>query len=104
MSYCSPLSSMKVTALTVLIIAGGAQAAQAMKRLNESGSFDCSCSGGAGTCTFVSSTDNTDCYKGPSNTCTGTCKLTLTPDKPKASILKGPAQGGAGTKLKSMQK
>jgi len=35
-------------------------------------------------------------------TCTGTCKLTITPDKPKASISK--IQGGAGTNAKTMKK
>jgi hypothetical protein len=98
MSQCLPLSW--TIMIAALAIAGGIQAAAAMQKLHEAGTFDCSCSGGRGTCTFESSTDNTSCYNGPSDTCTGTCKLTLTPSKPKASIQKG----GAGTNVKTMKK
>jgi hypothetical protein len=102
MSQCLPRSWTTKIVLAGLVIAGGIQPAAAMKNLNESGTFDCSCSGGSGTCTFESSTDNTSCYKGTSATCTGTCKLTIIPDKPKASISK--IQGGAGTNAKTMKK
>ena len=100
MSQCLPLSWTKIAVLAALTIAAGVQAAQAMQnKLHEAGSFDCSCSGGNGTCTFVSSTENTDCYKGVGATCTGTCKLTMTPDTPKAAI-----KSGSRSKANTMKK
>lgn len=87
-----------------LVMAVGVQTAQAMPKLNEAGTFDCTCKGGTGTCDFESSTDNTDCFKSVGDTCTGTCTLTLTPDKPKASILKNSIQRGTkGGVLKGTQ-
>lgn len=46
----------------------------------ESGTFDCSCKDGTGTCTFKTGTTGVSCYRGPASSCSGTCTLTLTPD------------------------
>lgn len=75
-----------LVAVVAMTAAAGLHGAQAMQKRHETGSFDCSCHNGRGTCTFESSTDNTDCYKGAENTCTGSCMLTLTPDKPARAI------------------
>ena len=42
--------------------------------LNETGTWDCSCSGGQGTCEINRLPDRITCVKG-SGTCTGTCKI-----------------------------
>jgi hypothetical protein len=76
--------------------------ATARAKLQEAGEFNCSCDGGAGTCTFKSSGDNMSCYKGASDTCSGSCMLTTTPDKTSggaAAIKRGGAKtmkGGTG--------
>ena len=73
------LSTLLLGAFAVSI---GGHPAAALQKLNEAGSFSCGCSGGTGTCDFeASDTNGLQCYKGPSDTCTATCKLTITPDK-----------------------
>src|SRR5687768_14639891 len=42
--------------------------------LNETGTWDCSCDGGQGTCTVNRLPDRITCVKGSGN-CTGTCKF-----------------------------
>jgi len=93
-------------AIAALAIAAGIGGADAASKLQETGSFDCSCSGGQGTCTFESSTDNTSCYGGPEDTCSGSCKLTMTPDKATSSPTRNipGAAAKTGTKLKMKMK
>ena len=46
--------------------------------LGVSGSFDCSCWGASGTCTLSQSGSTLICYKGGSDTCGGSCRLSTT--------------------------
>jgi len=102
MRQCVPIQWTGMLLLAGLVLAAGVQAAQAMPKLNESGEFDCSCQGGQGTCDFVSAPTGTSCFKSVEDTCTGTCKLTLTPDTPQGSRLQNSIIPGTtnGVKLR----
>ncbi len=73
---------------------------QAMAMPKEQGSYDCSCKGGSGTCTFKSASDNISCGRAAGDTCSGKCQLSTAPDSSgsatRGSVKSGPIGGGGG--------
>jgi len=100
MSKCLSLSRSRLAALAGLAIVCCIHPALAMQNQNETGSFDCSCSGGQGTCTITAAPTGTTCLKINGATCTGRCTMTVTPDSPKASGLKSPLKSAPGVNMK----
>ena len=47
-------------------------------RLGVSGTYDCSCYRGAGTCVLSTTTQGISCTKGQTGTCTGDCTMSTT--------------------------
>jgi hypothetical protein len=75
--------------------------AAAKPKTQATGTFDCSCTGGSGTCSFTTSGPIMKCTKGGSDTCTGACTLKTTPTGAGgAAALKGGAAKSSG-KLKA---
>jgi hypothetical protein len=76
--------------IAAFVIAGASQAAIAMPK--EQGSFDCSCKGSKGTCTFKSNGSEISCYRGYADTCEGSCQLSSSPTG--GSATRGSVKGG----------
>ena len=83
---------LKGAALVVaaLVIAGASQTAVALPK--EQGTYDCSCKGGKGSCTFKSSDTEISCYHGYADTCDGSCQLKSSPNG--GSATRGSVKGG----------
>jgi hypothetical protein len=77
--------------IAAFLVAGGGQTAFAMPK--EQGTYDCSCHGGSGSCTFKSSSTEVSCYHGAADTCAGSCQLTSSPN-PTGGIAKGSVKAG----------
>ena len=58
----------------------------------EQGTYDCSCKGGKGSCTFKSSDTEVSCYHGAADTCDGSCQLKSSPNG--GSATRGSVKGG----------
>jgi hypothetical protein len=76
--------------VAAFVIAGASQAAFAMPK--EQGTYDCSCKGGKGSCTFKSSDTEISCYHGAADTCDGSCQLKSSPNG--GSAARGSVKGG----------
>ncbi|MGH6736493.1 MAG: hypothetical protein ACRECX_10505 [Methyloceanibacter sp.] len=70
----------------------------AMARSNVQGTYKCGCTGGQGTCTVSAHSSGMICYKGDSDSCSGTCKLETT-----SSGITGPAAKGVAKELPELQ-
>lgn len=77
--------------LAIPVAAGGAIAKPIQQG---TGSFDCSCSGGKGTCSYSTSGPTMSCSKKSGDTCTGSCKMTITPTAGGAAAIKSGKTGG----------
>ncbi len=64
--------------VAAVMVAGASQTAIAMPK--EQGTYNCSCKGGKGSCTFKSSDTEISCYRGYADTCDGSCELKSSPN------------------------
>jgi hypothetical protein len=72
--------SLRILLAAVLVVLIGMKNAGAAPKLNETGSWSCTCVGGTGTCNAQTTGGNLSCYKSTGNSCSGRCKFTVSPD------------------------
>jgi hypothetical protein len=77
--------------VAAFVAASAGQAAFAVPK--EQGTYDCSCKGGKGSCTYKSNGSEISCYRGYADTCEATCQLSTSP-VPGGGITRGSVTGG----------
>jgi hypothetical protein len=71
-------STLKIPPNTSVSISGNTAALRSSGGLGVSGTYDCSCDGGTGTCTITHNGGDLGCSKNFDDTCTASCTLTTT--------------------------
>jgi hypothetical protein len=61
---------------TLVVVSAGPGAMALSKQIK--GKWNCSCSGGSGTCTVYQKDNTVECQKTSDDTCTGSCEMSTT--------------------------